>query len=120
MGISFALDDFGTGYSSLSYLKRFPINTIKIDKSFIRDIHNDSENGEIVKAILAMGNSLKLAVIAEGVETFEELALLQAWGCKYIQGYYFSKPVSASEVPLILEDDFLSRQMNSKIKNLIL
>jgi len=120
MGISFALDDFGTGYSSLSYLKRFPINTIKIDKSFIRDIHNDSENGEIVKAILAMGNSLRLAVIAEGVETFEELALLQAWGCKYIQGYYFSKPVSASEVPLILEDDFLSRQMNSKIKNLIL
>jgi len=120
MGISFALDDFGTGYSSLSYLRRFPINTIKIDKSFIRDIHKDSENSEIVKAILAMGQSLRLSVVAEGVETIEELTLLRNWGCQIIQGFVFSKPVSAETVPLILEEDYLSTQVISKIKDVTL
>lgn len=119
MGINFALDDFGTGYSSLSYLKRFPINTIKIDKSFIRDIHQDSENGEIVKAILAMGESLNLKVVAEGVETEDELNILRKWGCKIIQGYLFSRPIGVEKVPQILASESLPEQSNEKIKKLI-
>jgi len=97
LGIRLSVDDFGTGYSSLSYLRRFPVDILKIDKSFIQDINLDSGDDALVKAIIAMGQSLGLKVIAEGVETAEQLQFLQAHECDMVQGYYFSKPVDAEE-----------------------
>ncbi|KYJ87291.1 bifunctional diguanylate cyclase/phosphodiesterase [Sulfurovum riftiae] len=95
MGISISIDDFGTGYSSLSLLKRLPINRLKIDRSFIKDIPADEEDMAIVKAIIALADSLKLNIIAEGVETEEQKAFLLANGCTYMQGYYYSRPISS-------------------------
>ena len=91
------LDDFGTGYSSLSYLKRFPMDTVKIDKSFIREMGDDSSDRALVEAIVAMAGSLGLKVVAEGVETAAQLALLRGMGCGHGQGYHFSRPVPAAE-----------------------
>ena len=105
MGIRLAIDDFGTGYSSLSYLTRFPIDTLKIDQSFLRDITNataDSDDAAIVAAVVSMGKSLNQRVIAEGVETREQLAFLQAQGCGEGQGFYFSRPVTAEELAELL------------------
>ncbi|MDP3282120.1 MAG: EAL domain-containing protein, partial [Nitrosomonas sp.] len=98
MGIQISIDDFGTGYSSLSYLKRFPIHTLKIDRSFVRDIVTDKNDRTIVATIIAMAHSLEMDVIAEGIETEEQLNLLMAQKCNHYQGYYFSKPVPVSEI----------------------
>lgn len=98
MGIRLSVDDFGTGYSSLSYLKRFPIDTLKIDKSFINDITTDPSDRAIVAAITVMAQQLKLEVIAEGVETRQQLDYLRELQCGYVQGYYFSKPLPADEI----------------------
>jgi EAL domain-containing protein (putative c-di-GMP-specific phosphodiesterase class I) len=92
-GVSIAIDDFGTGYSSLSYLRRFPIDVLKIDQSFVRQISNGGGDTAIVAAVIGMARSLRLRVVAEGVETLEELLFLQAQQCDEVQGYYFSRPV---------------------------
>ena len=102
MGVQLALDDFGTGYSSLSHLKRFPIDTLKIDQSFVRDLTTDADDASIVSAVISMGKSLHMRVVAEGVETREQLAFLQEQNCPEGQGYYFSRPVVAEEFTQLL------------------
>ena len=102
-GVQVAVDDFGTGYSSLSYLRKFPIDALKIDQSFVRQITTAPDDTSIVTAVISMGRSLKLRVIAEGVETQEELAFLQAHECEEAQGYYFSRPVVAQQFAELLK-----------------
>jgi diguanylate cyclase (GGDEF)-like protein/PAS domain S-box-containing protein len=103
MGVQLALDDFGTGYSSLSLLKRFPIDTLKIDRSFIRGLTSDADDASIVSAVISMGRSLKMRVVAEGVETRDQFAFLQQLGCPAGQGHYLSPPLVAEEVTQLLE-----------------
>jgi diguanylate cyclase (GGDEF)-like protein len=102
LGVRLALDDFGTGYSSLSYLKRFPIDTLKIDRSFVRDLTTDADDAGIVSAVISMGKSLNMLVVAEGVETREQLAFLKERSCPQGQGYYFSHPMVAREFTQLL------------------
>jgi EAL domain-containing protein (putative c-di-GMP-specific phosphodiesterase class I) len=102
-GVRVAVDDFGTGYSSLSYLGKFPIDALKIDQSFVRQITTTPEDTTIVSAIIGMGRSMKLRVIAEGVETPQELAFLQDHQCHEAQEYLFSKPVPAQQFAVLLE-----------------
>jgi diguanylate cyclase len=97
MGVRLALDDFGTGYSSLTYLKRFPVDTLKIDQSFLTDLTPHADDASIVSAVISMGKSLHMRVVAEGVETREQLAFLKGQGCCAGQGSYFSRPVTAAE-----------------------
>ena len=101
LGVQIAVDDFGTGYSSLSYLRRFPIDTLKIDRSFVREIKDDSDEAIIVSAIIAMGKSLKQRVVAEGIETLQQVAFLQSHLCTEGQGYYFSQPVAAEQFAML-------------------
>jgi EAL domain-containing protein (putative c-di-GMP-specific phosphodiesterase class I) len=103
LGITVAIDDFGTGYSSFSYLKQLQLNKFKIDRSFIRDIAVNPEDATITSAIISMAKSLKLKVIAEGVETEAQMEFLRSHHCDEIQGYYFSRPLSVEEVPIKLK-----------------
>lgn len=103
MGVHLAIDDFGTGYSSLSYLKRFPIDSLKIDRSFVRDITSDADDAMIVNSVIALAHSMKLSVIAEGVENIQQLDFLSDHGCDQMQGYYFSKPVPADQIARLLQ-----------------
>jgi diguanylate cyclase (GGDEF)-like protein/PAS domain S-box-containing protein len=103
IGVRLAVDDFGTGYSSLSYLTRFPIDTLKLDQSFIQDIVAGSDDAIVVSAVISMGKGLRHRVIAEGIETLEQLTFLKANGCDEGQGYYFSRPISAQQFASLLE-----------------
>ncbi|HXA76513.1 MAG TPA: EAL domain-containing protein [Candidatus Acidoferrales bacterium] len=103
LGVQLSIDDFGTGYSSLSYLHRFPLDTLKIDRSFTKAMGQGGDSMEILRTILPMANSLRLNVVAEGVETAEQLAILRKLRCEFAQGYYFSEPVTADQAKALLE-----------------
>ena len=105
MGVRLALDDFGTGYSSLAYLKHFKASALKIDQTFIKDITTNPGDLALVDAIIAMCKSLDLVVVAEGVETPEQLELLKKCGCYLIQGYHFSEPLTVDDMTMYLEGD---------------
>jgi EAL domain-containing protein (putative c-di-GMP-specific phosphodiesterase class I) len=104
-GIRLALDDFGTGYSSLSYLKRFPLDALKIDRAFIRDVTENPDDVSIVVAIINLARSLRLHVIAEGVETQEQLEFLRRHGCDEAQGYYIARPMDVAAISRVLGAD---------------
>jgi EAL domain-containing protein (putative c-di-GMP-specific phosphodiesterase class I) len=108
LGLHVEIDDFGTGYSSLSYLQRFPVETLKIDRSFVDDLDQSSENAAIVRAILGLGDSLGLSIIAEGVERPLQATRLQALGCHLAQGYLFGKPRPAAALGTFPADDLSS------------
>ena len=95
IGVSIAIDDFGTGYSSLSYLRRFPVDKVKIDRSFVAEVPGDRDQGAIVSAIIALAHALQIQVVAEGVETEEQREFLRSCGCDFIQGYLIGKPADA-------------------------
>jgi len=105
LGVRLSLDDFGTGYSSLSYLQRFPLNKVKIDRSFVREMHRSEGNAEIVRAIVSLAHSLRLSVIAEGVETIEQLGFLEKIGCDQYQGYYRSSAVPAAALEAMVRSE---------------
>jgi EAL domain-containing protein (putative c-di-GMP-specific phosphodiesterase class I) len=109
-GIKLSVDDFGTGFSSLSYLKRFPVTSLKIDHSFVRDVTSDKEDAELTRAIITLADTFELEVVAEGVEESEQLAFLKQHGCYLIQGYYFSRPLKQDAML-----EYLSRPKESNI-----
>lgn len=104
-GLRISIDDFGTGYSSLSYLRRFPIDTLKIDRSFVRDLANNSENREIVRTIIGLARNLGMDVVAEGTEMLEEVKFLKNLNCEFAQGYYFSRPVGNEQARALLSEN---------------
>lgn len=122
-GLHLALDDFGTGYSSLAYLKRFPFDTVKIDRAFIADITRNPEDAAIASAIIGMAHSLRMQVVAEGVESEAQMKFLQARHCDQIQGFYFSRPIPAEHFQVLLEDDkkmLISQDASTEEKTLLI
>jgi EAL domain-containing protein (putative c-di-GMP-specific phosphodiesterase class I) len=105
MGVRLAVDDFGTGYSSLAYLAQFPLDVLKIDQSFVRDVVDRSDVACVVSAIVGLAHSLDLTVVAEGVESQAQLEFLRALGCEEIQGYLYSRPLAASDFEELLRND---------------
>lgn len=118
LGLSLSIDDFGTGYSSLAYLKKFPIQTLKIDRSFVRDLSSDLDDNAIVKATIVMASSLNLKVIAEGVETHTQLDVLKGYQCQEVQGFFFSKPMPRQEFNLYIARDAKSESQQEGIRAL--
>ncbi|OUS41412.1 hypothetical protein A9R00_01055, partial [Oleispira antarctica] len=103
IGVSIAIDDFGTGYSSLAYLKDLPIDYLKIDRIFVKDIVEDKNDAAIANSIIALAHNLGMEVIAEGVEDPNVLGILQAFGCDHYQGFFFSRPVDPDEIPMLAQ-----------------
>jgi len=119
LGIRISIDDFGTGYSSLAYVKRFPIDVLKIDRSFIEDITTNAADAAITTAVIDMAHSLKVRVVAEGVETVEQYEFLRKRGCDEIQGYYFAQPLPPDEITkLLLNEDRLIKPANFGLTSL--
>jgi EAL domain-containing protein (putative c-di-GMP-specific phosphodiesterase class I) len=106
LGLQISMDDFGTGYSSLSHLRRFPIDTLKIDRSFVTQMAEDEENAEIVRTIIGLAQNLGMDVVAEGVETPEQIETLKSLGCEYGQGYFFSKPLDFQRAEQFICDTY--------------
>jgi EAL domain-containing protein (putative c-di-GMP-specific phosphodiesterase class I) len=104
IGVQLTVDDFGTGYSSLSYLRQFPVDAFKVDQSFVHEISTRADDAAIVSAVISMGNSLKKRVIAEGVETREQMDFLTNEGCEEAQGFYFNRPMVPDQLAGLLED----------------
>jgi EAL domain-containing protein (putative c-di-GMP-specific phosphodiesterase class I) len=104
MGVEVALDDFGTGYSSLSYLKRFRLGCLKVDRSFVSGAHSNSEDQSIVRAVIALGKTLDMKIVAEGVETLEQANFLRQAGCDDAQGYFYARPVAATRIPALVQE----------------
>jgi EAL domain-containing protein (putative c-di-GMP-specific phosphodiesterase class I) len=109
LGVRIAIDDFGTGFSSLAYLKSFPVDTIKVDRLFIRDIPADSGDKKITRALIAMAHSLRLKVVAEGVETADQLNFLRKERCDTVQGYFLHRPLPEAEVAAVLKLNWMHR-----------
>lgn len=107
LGLRIAVDDFGTGYSSLAYLKRFPIDMLKVDRAFVDGLGREPGNTAIVRAVIGLARALNLEVVAEGIETAEQLSLLRELGCDYGQGYYFAKPLPSTEAGELLKRERL-------------
>jgi len=112
MGVRVAIDDFGSGYSSLAYLKLFPLDTLKIDRAFIAPLPDDLDSAAIVEAVVAMSRKLKLAVVAEGVETPGQSTFLRSIGCDVAQGYLYSPPLPADQLPTALRPQDLPTQVH--------
>jgi len=104
-GVRISIDDFGTGYSSLSYLHRFPIDLLKVDRSFVSAMEENTENGEIVRTVIALAKALNLKVVAEGIESIHQFHQLRILGCEYGQGYLFSKPLPVADIERLLHDN---------------
>jgi EAL domain-containing protein (putative c-di-GMP-specific phosphodiesterase class I) len=109
LGVDLLLDDFGTGYSSLSYLKRFPVDTVKIDRTFVDGLGQEAEDSAIVEAVIGMAKTLKLNVVAEGVETAAQAEMLRALGCGRAQGYFYGRPLPAAETTPLLREAWRDR-----------
>ena len=115
MGIQISIDDFGTGYSSLSHLKRFPIHTLKMDKSFVDHVVDDEEDASFARMVIGLAKSLNLDLIAEGVETEAQLEFLRSEGCRLIQGFYFSKPLSVNETQEYLTQHYYAKKKAAEV-----